>query len=80
MSRCRLVLGIVAALVAAGLLVSPGFTQQRGDLYRIGRGFPLARRVPRNGACPRARKLVLADLKGPGKITYFYITPVSDLG
>ena len=76
MWRCRLTLGIVAALAPAGL---PGFAQQRGDWYRIGTGVSRSHVEYHETVVPKGKELVLADLKGPGKITYFYITPVSRL-
>ena len=62
-----------------GLLVSPGVAQQRGDLYRIHDGVSRSHVEYHSTAIPKGKEIVLADLKGPGKITYFYITPVCDL-
>jgi hypothetical protein len=68
----------VATAIVLGC-VSPGIAQERGDLYRIRDGVSRTHVEYHSTTVPKGKEIVLADLKGPGKITYFYVTPVCDL-
>lgn len=56
------------------LLPTPGVAQGVADLYRITGGVSHDRMDFRDMAIPKNDEVVLADVPGPGKITYFYIT------
>ena len=79
MPTCHFAVRFLTAFAWGGLLVSPGVAQQRGDWYRIEDGVSRSHVEYHETTILKGKELVLADLKGPGKITYFYITPVSDL-
>lgn len=67
--------GFFGALFAASLLVSsPGNAQTASDLYRINNGVTHSQTDFRQISVPKGGEQVLADLEGPGKVTYFYIT------
>jgi hypothetical protein len=68
----------VATAIVLGC-VSPGIAQERGDLYRIHDGVSRMHVEYHSTTMLKGKEIVLADLKGPGKITYFYVTPVCDL-
>ena len=59
---------IVASLLPCDLTIA------QGDLYRITGGTSRTVTNFHHVAIPRGGEHVLADLKGPGKVTYFYIT------
>jgi hypothetical protein len=67
----------ILALAAHGLF-SMGFGQAAAqplqDLYRITDGVSRNRMEYHQLQVPKGQEQVLADLKGPGKVTYFYIT------
>src|SRR5215831_12402189 len=48
--------------------------QSASDLYRITDGVTQSRTEFHQVSVPMGREHILADLKGPGKVTYFYIT------
>lgn len=64
-------------LLAWGLLASQGAAQV-GDLYRIHDATSATHLEYHKIDLPRGKEFVLADLKGPGKVTYWYITDSSD--
>src|ERR1700722_19577203 len=67
--------GFLGALLAASLLISwPGNAQTASDLYRINNGVTHSQTDFRQISVPKGGEHVLADLAGPGKVTYFYIT------
>ena len=69
---------MVAALVTASI-VHAAFAQELKDIHRIQDGVSRSHVEYHEIKVPRGKEMVLADLEGPGKIAYFYITPVSDL-
>ena len=71
---------MIAAFAAAMLgYASVSRAQDRGDWYRITDAVSESHVQYHMTSVPKGKEIVLADLKGPGKITYFYVTPVSDL-
>jgi len=67
----------ILIMAVAGLLVSPpGSTiaQPVADLYRITDGVTRSQMNFHQVVVPKGQEHVLADFKGPGKVTYFYIT------
>ncbi len=65
------------ALTVAGLsFLAPGSAraQEVTDLYRITGGVSRNHMEYHQLKVPKGDAVVLADLKGPGKVTYFYIT------
>jgi len=65
----------------AGTLVSITLLSQAQpvpDLYRITEGVSRSHVEYYDRAIPKGKEVVLADLKGPGKVTYWYITDNSN--
>lgn len=69
----------IVALALSGSTVLPSLAQDCGDCYRITDGTSRSHVEYHTMTVRKGREVVLADLNGPGKITYFYVTPVSDL-
>ena len=63
-----------AVLLRAVLLALPATAQPAPDLYRITDGVSRNHMEYHHQRVPKGGEKVLADLKGPGKVTYFYIT------
>ena len=63
---------IIASLFVA--LTERVPAQSAWDLYRITDGVTRTETAFHPVSVPIGREVVLADLKGPGKVTYFYIT------
>jgi len=64
-------------LVVAGLLILPQqytAAQAISELYRVTGAVSSSRMDFRQITVPKGGELTLADLTGPGKVTYFYIT------
>jgi hypothetical protein len=78
MVHCRSIFAIVAALALSGLLASPAIGQGLHDLYRIRDGVSETHMEYHEVKLPAGKETVLGDLKGPGKITYWYITDDSN--
>jgi hypothetical protein len=75
--RNRMITGSVLCLAAAGfltLLQGSAYAQAAAEMYRITDGVTDSQMNFHQVAVPKGREHVLADLKGPGKVTYFYIT------
>ena len=70
---------VVAVFALCHLLAGVGAAQGLNDLYRIGDSISQSHVEYHQVTVPKGKEVVLADLKGPGKITSFYITPVSEL-
>jgi hypothetical protein len=67
----------IGAIAAGGLftgLVGNGAAQTVPDMYRITDGVSRSHVEYQRMAIPKGKEAVLADLKGPGKVTYWYIT------
>jgi hypothetical protein len=79
MSQYPSTIRVLAALALALLLAAPGFAQRVGDAYRIRDAVSQSHVEYHQMTVPKGKEVVLADLKGPGKVTYFYVTPVSEL-
>ncbi len=79
MSNCHRVVNVVAALMLCHLLASAAAAQQLDDLYRLRDAASQSYVEYHRVTVPKGKEVVLADLKGPGKVTYFYVTPVSDM-
>ncbi len=73
------VIAMVAALVLGYSSLSPSAAQDHSDWYRISDGVSRSHVEYHLTTVPKGKETVLADLKGPGKIVYFYVTPVSNL-
>ena len=68
---------LAAVLAAAGLFLAGSLkvaAQNVSDLYRVTGGVTQSRTQFQQIAVPKGGEYELADLRGPGKITYFYIT------
>ena len=65
--------------VVTASIVHAAFAQELKDIHRIQDGVSRSHVEYHEIKVPRGKEMVLADLEGPGKIAYFYITPVSDL-
>ncbi|MGA2498604.1 MAG: glycoside hydrolase family 172 protein [Tepidisphaeraceae bacterium] len=76
MNRITLLPALVVALCARIQAVQ---AQGAADLYRITGGVFQSHVEYRNLDIPKGREVALADLKGPGKVTYFYISGVSEM-
>jgi len=77
MSTQTIQTNIVKATITALLstfLSGPAAAQGLPDLYRITGGVTANHMEYHQLSIPKGREFVLADLKGPGKVTYFYIT------
>ncbi len=79
MSRYNWVVGVFSAWILCRLLASPAAAQQLDDLYRVRDAVSQSYVEYHQVTVPKGKEVVLADLKGPGKVTYFYVTPVSDM-
>lgn len=79
MSRCCRFANVVAALMLCHLLASPAAAQQLGNLYRVRDAVSQSYVEYHKVTVPKGKEVVLADLKGPAKVTYFYVTPISDM-
>ncbi|WP_165227366.1 glycoside hydrolase family 172 protein [Aquisphaera insulae] len=67
----------LVAILVAGLccpLPTPAWGQSVADLDRITDGTSHSHVKYHRTAIPRGKEIVLADLEGPGKVTYWYIT------
>ena len=73
----RSIAGAAASLLC-GLLASSGTAQELSNLHHVTKGVSQSHVEYHQMVVPKGRETVLADLKGPGKVTYFYVTPVSD--
>jgi hypothetical protein len=72
--NCRSILGIVAALATCSLPASRAVGQGLHDLYRIQDSVSETHMEYHDVQVPAGKEVVLGDLKGPGKITSWYIT------
>jgi hypothetical protein len=66
-------------LALALLSIAPSRAQDISDLYQITGGRFQSHVEYKAVKIPKGSELLLADLKGPAKITYFYISDVADL-
>jgi hypothetical protein len=71
--------GVVVALVLCGLAAGSAMAEELKDLYRIRDGVSRSYVEYHQVDVAKGKEVVLADLKGPGKVVSFYVTPVSDL-
>jgi hypothetical protein len=63
-----------AFVLVALVMAIPGYPQSLGDLYRVTQGVSDAHVEFHDYEIRPGQEKVLADLDGPAKITYFYIT------
>ena len=70
--------GFVAGLALGCLPASRGAAQGLGDLYRVTDGVSDSHVEYHELNVAKGGQIVLTDLKGPGKITYWYITDDSE--
>ena len=75
MSRYNWVVGVFSAWTLCRLLASPAAAQPLDDLYRVRDAVSQSYVEYHKVTVPKGKEVVLADLKGPGKVTYFYVTP-----
>ncbi|MCX6905605.1 MAG: DUF2961 domain-containing protein [Verrucomicrobia bacterium] len=68
--------GLLAGMLLSATLLSQAQSVQ--DLYRITDGVSRGHVEYFDRAIPKGKEVVLADLKGPGKVTYWYITDNSN--
>jgi hypothetical protein len=75
-SQCmRRIVELVSSFVLVVLVtVIPGYPQGLGDLYRVTQGVSDAHVEFHDYEIRPGQEKVLADLDGPAKVTYFYIT------
>ncbi|MGA2064901.1 MAG: glycoside hydrolase family 172 protein [Thermoguttaceae bacterium] len=66
--------GMTAALVLAPLLSGAAAGQGVADLYRIQEAASQTHMEYHHVSLPKGKEMLLGDLKGPGKVTYWYIT------
>ena len=66
--------GAFVMLLSGLVLGWTAFGQSSSDAYKITKGTSHCQSEFRQFDIPKNEQLVLADVKGPGKITYFYIT------
>jgi hypothetical protein len=67
----------ITALMLCSLPAVPTGAQVAGDLYRIHDGISKTHMEYHQVSIPAGKEVVLGDLKGPGKVTYWYITDSS---
>ncbi|MGA2865162.1 MAG: glycoside hydrolase family 172 protein [Verrucomicrobiota bacterium] len=72
MKRVNPALAVVAAVFVGARMLGPG--QEVGQAYRISDGVSRSHVEYHQLTLARGQEKVLADLVGPGKVTYFYIT------
>lgn len=65
-------------LLVSFLLTQFGIAQNMNQIYKITQGVSGSQCEFHTIEIPCGKEVVLADIKGPGKITYFYITDGSD--
>jgi len=70
---------VAAAWMLGHLLVPAATAQQVNNLYRLRDAVSQTYVEYHRVTVPKGKEVVLADLAGPGKVTYFYITPISDM-
>jgi len=72
---------IVCLLVVLFAIAWPGnvSAQSLQNLYSITDGVSRSYGEYHGFKIPHGKEVVLAELKGPGKVTYFYVTPASDM-
>ena len=73
----RLFIAPVVTIAAASRFILPAVSasaQTTSELYRITDGVTRTQMNFHQVTVPKGQEHVLADLKGPGKVTYFYIT------
>jgi hypothetical protein len=73
MTFSRLPIATLSPILLA-LTLSQAAGQSASDLFRITDGVTQSRTEFHQVSVPMGREHMLADLKGPGKVTYFYIT------
>ncbi len=78
MVNCRPIYGIAAGLALCSLLASRAIGQGLHDLYRIQDAVSETHVEYHEVKVPAGKEVVLGDLKGPDKITYWYITDGSN--
>lgn len=71
-------IGIVAILGLGNLGAETATAQGLRGLYRINGNVSRSHVEYHQVTIPRGKEIVLADLKGPGKVTYWYITDNTD--
>lgn len=77
MNPSRIHFKVISTVLLAVLLAmtnGSAIAQSAAELYRITDGVTRTRSEFHQVSVPKSREEVLADLKGPGKVTYFYIT------
>ncbi|MGA2256611.1 MAG: glycoside hydrolase family 172 protein [Thermoguttaceae bacterium] len=74
MVNCRLIFSIVTTLALCNLFATRAVGQDLRDLYRIQDSVSETHVEYHEVKMPVGKEVVLGDLKGPGKITYWYIT------
>ena len=79
MSRRHPVGDVVATLMLCSLLASPAAAQQVNDLYHVRDAVSQTHVEYHKVTILKGKDVVLADLRSPAKVTYFYVTPVSDM-
>ena len=75
-ARCTTA-GMMAACLLAGIRGGPLAAQGVGGLYRLSDGTSQTHMEYHQVSIAKGKEAVLADLKGPGKVTYWYITDSS---
>ncbi len=70
---------VAAAWMLGYLLVPAATAQQVSELYHVRDAVSQSYVEYHQVTVPKGKEVVLADLKGPGKVTYFYVTPISDM-
>ncbi len=74
MNLCRWPMTLAAAVVLAGVAAGSATAQAVSDLYRITDSVSGTHVEYHRIAIAPGNEVLLADLQGPGKVTYFYIT------
>jgi hypothetical protein len=74
MSRKKMLAPAALGVLLSAFFGSPATGQDLPHLYRITGGVSANHMEYHQMNISKGREFVLADLKGPGKVTYFYIT------
>ena len=74
MSQARSIAALVAPMVLCGQLVHEASAQGIADVYKIRGGVFGSHIEYRNVTIPKGKDVVLANMTGPGKLTYWYFT------
>lgn len=74
MTKKTMIAAATLGILFSAFLGGPAAAQGLPDLYRITGGVTANHMEYHQVNIPKGREFTLADLKGPGKVTYFYIT------